>query len=175
MKLYRYWQLYAQKLITARNNKKRWIKFLQIHSFATIYVGYMHNQNQKIPEAGFLVSTESGNRFLFTGSGYLFRIGDLETVTTFHKTRRKRDPSPLFKTGRKRDKLEKPGRKRGKRPKIPESRYREENTKKPGSKPVLVPGFSTKNSASGKYIFKGTLAWDFLFWFFALIKHIQAK
>jgi hypothetical protein len=38
---------------------------------------------------------------------------------TFHKTRQKRDPSPLFKTGRKQDKLEKPGRKRGKRPKIP--------------------------------------------------------
>jgi hypothetical protein len=32
---------------------------------------------------------------------------------------------------------------------LPESRCREENTKKPGSKPVLVPGFSTKNSASG--------------------------
>jgi hypothetical protein len=71
------------------------------------------------PEAGFLVSTESDNGFLFTWSGYLFRMGDLETVTTFHKTRRKQDPSPLFKTGRKRDKLEKPGRKRGKRPKIP--------------------------------------------------------
>jgi hypothetical protein len=71
------------------------------------------------PEAGFLVSTESGNRFLFTGSGYLFRNGGLETVISFHKTRRKRDPSPLFKTGRKRDKLEKLGRKRGKRPKIP--------------------------------------------------------
>ncbi len=31
---------------------------------------------------------------------------------------------------------------------LPESRCQEENTKKPGSKPVLVPGFSTKNSAS---------------------------
>jgi hypothetical protein len=99
-----------------------------------------------------LVSTESGNRFLFTGSGYLFRIGDLETVTTFHKTRQKRDPSPLFKTGRKRDKLEKPGRKEANDQKyraLPESRGREENTKKPGSKPILVPGFSAKNSASG--------------------------
>ncbi len=76
-------------------------------------------RENRSPEAGFLVSTESGNRFLFTGSGYLFRIGDLETVTTFHKTRRKQDLSPLLKTGRKRDKLEKPGRKRGKRPKIP--------------------------------------------------------
>jgi hypothetical protein len=32
---------------------------------------------------------------------------------------------------------------------LPESRCREENTKKPGSKPVSVPGFSTQNSASG--------------------------
>jgi hypothetical protein len=35
---------------------------------------------------------------------------------------------------------------------LPESRCREENTKKPESKPVLVPGFSTKNSASGVYL-----------------------
>jgi hypothetical protein len=54
---------------------------------------------------------ESGNHFLFTGNGYLFHTGDAEMVTTFFKTRRKQEPSPLFKIGRKQDKLEKPERK----------------------------------------------------------------
>jgi hypothetical protein len=67
-------------------------------------------------------------------------------VTTFYKTRRKQEPSPLFKIGRKRDKLEKPERKETNDQKHhiqPGSRSWEENMKT-GSKSLLVPGFSTK-------------------------------
>jgi hypothetical protein len=93
---------------------------------------------------------------------YLFAAIKNRNVLTFiffpfatedvHKTRRKRDLSPIFKTGRKRDNWrnrEENETNDQKYHALPESRCREENTKKPGSKPVLVPGFSTKNSASG--------------------------
>jgi hypothetical protein len=37
----------------------------------------------KIPRGGIFGPDESGNRFLFTGSGCLFRTVDAETVTAF--------------------------------------------------------------------------------------------
>ncbi len=116
------------------------------------HLGYF-SSCQPVLKGGIFGPHESGNRFLFTGSGYLFWTGDVESKNHFLQNKTKSRPkSPLQnrKTTRQAGKT---------REKIRQTIKIKDSAGKqnPWSKPVLVPGFSTKTSASDVFSFAAFL------------------
>jgi hypothetical protein len=145
-------------------------------SFASFSSRFLHSVSfSSCFEEGTRVSFSSR----FVKSGYCFQVFDSEkvttsskkkTVTTFSRVQKsclwkqlplftKWDENETRVPSSKQEENETNWRNREenetndqKYRALPESRCQEENTKKPGSKLVLVPGFSTKNSASGGHV-----------------------